>query len=192
MMVSASLNVCDVLADGNCFYRCYVQCFGTEGDEEEDVMSLRQLVAGCVTTDPGTRSSLKSLLVIMKECRDNREELYMDNPLMEGARSLADIAANITANHVWASQIEVGVVRKLAAIHGVALVVVEGGTSSATDQLIAALDKAGQPLCVVFVRIDNCHYQYLTGSTQKVFPTDWLIYKACTMAMLEDAEDQLF
>ena len=84
--------------------------------------------------------------------------------------------------------------RDLCAPHDIALIVVEGDTDSAANQLLASLDKIVQPRCVVLVRLEDRHYNYLEGLSDggRTFNTAWLVYVVACMAMVEDAGSQLF
>lgn len=82
----------------------------------------------------------------------------MENPLLHGIRSLEDIANNITVERVWASQIEASVVRMLLGKVDVDLVLLEGASDSAANQLLAALNSVKTTRCIVMVRVDDCHY----------------------------------
>ena len=197
------LHVNDVAADGDCFYTCFVLCL--RKDEmvlwsilradpqsiEAGVPRLRAVVAEEVCTTQHGRDCLRTLILICKATGDM--ELRKDHPLLGGARSLKDIARNITAERVWASQIEVGMAQRITAAYDIGLVVVEGATSSAANQLLASLDKVQQERCVVLVRVNDSHYNFISGAqSETIFSTGWLVYRAACAAMLEDVEDQLF
>lgn len=188
----SALTLCDVPADGDCFYTSYVRsALGQLPPNIEKRINklLRTRVAANVLQDRSVQKMLKSLVVLCKQCKS--DNLVEEHPLIVGAQSLSDVADNIKDNKVWASQVEVSIVQQFAAKRKVALIVVEGNTESAADQLMAALDKATMEKCMVLVRMDQCHYQYL-WMNGGVFSTAWLIYLAAQMAMLEDPDAQLF
>lgn len=192
------MEVCDVDADGDCLYRCLLCCL--RGDPEvcrelslstDGVTTLRSTIAQSVRENLEVRKWLRTLLRLHKQT-EGGINLTEDNPLLAGARSLTDVAENITTNRVWASQVEVNVARLLVAPFGIAIVVVEGASDSAADQLLAALNQARMPRCIVLVRVNQCHYRFLRLRSITIFCTAWLIYKSAHMAMTEDKDSQLF
>lgn len=100
---------------------------------------------------------LRRLISLYKDTGDIKT-LQMENPLLHGIRSLEDIANNITVERVWASQIEASVVRMLLGKVDVDLVLLEGASDSAANQLLAALNSVKTTRCIVMVRVDDCHY----------------------------------
>ena len=191
---SFAMHLCDVPGDGDCFYTSIVRCLcnspeilGLPSCETEAVDGLRALVADeiCSTAPHGC---LRSLVVLCKKDRTLKDEF----PLLKGAASLEAVAANITEKRVWASEIEVEASRSLLRPFGTALVVLQDGADSAADQLLAAVDKIELGKCILLVRVNDNHYQYLAEATQTVFNTAWLIYKASILVMTEDEDDQLF
>lgn len=135
---------------------------------------------------------LRRLISLYKDTGDIKT-LQMENPLLHGIRSLEDIANNITVERVWASQIEASVVRMLLGKVDVDLVLLEGASDSAANQLLAALNSVKTTRCIVMVRVDDCHYRYLRQvSKQTIFTTAWLLHLSTCMAMHEDEDDQLF
>lgn len=198
------MDVADVDADGECFYRCLVCCIRRDRTLYEGlslsavpgnaISQLREHVAYHIRGDPEVREWIRALLLTMKRLEDPEvvAGIMEDNPLLYGARSLQGISDNITLGKAWASQTEVGIVRRSLGAYGIGLVVVEGESPSAADQLLAALDKLLTPRCIVLVRVHNCHYRFLRMQRLTIFNTAWLVYGACCMAMLQDDEDQLF
>lgn len=196
-----SLEVCDVDADGECFYRCLVRCLqqdaavwsglGLPEEEWHAILCLRGLVARCVRDDQEVGAWIHALVRLYKEA-GSAADLADENPLLNGARCLKDVSYNITVGRAWASQVEVMVAQRETAGHGVALVVLEAGCASSSDQLLAALDKTAAPRCAVLVRVRQCHYCYLALGTRRVFHTAWLVYRAAVLAMLDDPDDPLF
>lgn len=194
--------VCDVQADGSCFYRCLVSCalgdsplwdclFRTAFSQDQAIAHLRRRVARHVCNDSEARESLRSLILLHKQMGE-ASQLLEDHPLLQNAASLDDIAKNIRVHGVWASQVEVEAAKAITAAASTALVILEGESNSAADQLIAAIDKVHFARCIVMVRVDDCHYRFLRLKECKVFNTAWLIYAAGCLAMLEDGDDQLF
>ena len=196
------LQVCDVDADGECFYRCFVACaeedealwtmlFRPSFSQAQAISCLRRRVAKHVCENDEAREWIRSLILMHKDTGSIVEE----HPLLQNASSLNDVYKNVTVHRVWASQVEYEVVQRFAKWANIALIIVEGTTTSAANQLLAAVDKVRCARCIVFVRIDDCHYQYLRvdkRQVHKIFNTAWLIYAAAQLAMLEDADDQLF
>lgn len=189
----------DVAADGDCFYRCVLCCLrgdapvwaglGLPDTPRVAILALRRLVAWHIREDDEVIGWVTSLIMLQL---GEPTALREDNPLLRGAKSLSGAAANVETGGAWASQIEVGVVRKLTAAHGIEVVVLEGGGASAADQMLAALDKTRAARCLVLVRVDDCHYCFLRLGLRRLFSTAWLTYRAACEAMLEDFDDQLF
>lgn len=198
------MNVADVDADGDCFYRCLLCCIREDRALYDGlalsalpgnaILQLREHVARHIRDDPEVRGWLRSLLLTIKGMVDPEDAagIKEDNPLLSGARSLQMVSDNITVDRVWASQTEISVVRRTLSEHELALVVVEGDSPSAADQLLAALDKLLAPRCVVLVRVHNCHYRFLRMRRRKIFNVAWLVHMACGLAMVQDEDDQLF
>lgn len=193
------MEVCEVSADGDCFYHCVVQCTRGHGCcLDTTVAMLRAGIAQYVREDARVREWIRLLVKLYK---DDTATLKQENPLLKNVRSLQDISDNITVKGVWASQIEVGVTQLMLATHQMSLVVVEANCASAADQLLAALDKATLPWAMVLVRVEDCHYRFLQLSRSssdtraepiRIFDTAWLLYHAACLVMLEDSDDQLF
>lgn len=192
------MEVCDVDADGDCLYRCLLCCLRGSPTacrklslSTGGVTTLRATIAQNVRENLEVRKWLRTLLRLHKQT-EGGINLTEDNPLLAGARSLADVSDNITTNRVWASQVEINIARSLVAPCGIAIVVVEGDSDSAADQLLAALNQTGEPRCIVLVRVHQCHYRFLRLRSTTIFSTAWLIYKSAQMAMTEDEDSQLF
>lgn len=186
------LQVCDVEADGDCFYSCVVRCLSQDvailkalllpRNPDLAVSRLREAVAYCVEEDDEVRGWIRRLLLLNK-ATGGGISLREDNPLLEDASSLSDMAHNIVERRVWASQLEVLIAQKLTGGQGVALLVLEGGCSGAARQLMSAVQNANHKRCIVVIRVNQCHYQFLSmhPSHGRIFDTDWLMWRAACM-----------
>lgn len=167
------LELCDVPGDGDCFYTCIARSLGRE---DEYVSALRSAVATLLIRDHQERKTLLRLCRLHRKCPEIVP--VNDNPLLEGAKSLEDIAANIRSNGVWASQIEVGIVqRMLAETEQISLIVLEAGCQDAGDQMASCLGSVSSDRCMFLVRVDQCHYQYVRCHYGAgVHNTHWMRY----------------
>lgn len=199
----------EIAGDGHCFYRCVVRSLlhnivlppgariiGIDEDEgrveERDaVRHLREFVADRVIRDKDVKEWIRTLIHLHRGT-DGGINLTADNPLLARARCLSDVAGNIVHRNVWASQIEIQIVKRQLEHNGIALVLVERSQISAANALIAATDKISLPLALLVVRVETCHYNLITLAGAKLLPTAWLMYKAACLAMLEDDDHQLF
>jgi hypothetical protein len=151
---------------------------------------IRGRVALELSTDTKVREWMRALCDLLRECPDILEnypfissaggmELVHTRDLHE---ILAQCAASIQTDRVWASEVENRIVRKLLRLHDLALVVVDASdigdlrqTSNFEKLLVAALRHETRPRCIVLVRIDDDHYMYLTMQGVAILRTPALL-----------------
>lgn len=180
-----SSNTEDVAMDGNCFYRCLARCVSkdmgltasieAEGMEEDEiVVKLRKLFAKSLCRHAFIQQWVSYVVEAVRAC----PECVADYPVLEvlSIDSLLTLeepgfdcfirrcARAIRQEGMWASELEVTIARRWLHVHDIGLLIVEQSDDVAgvADQIRKIVQHDVHKRCLVFIRIEHVHYEYLT------------------------------
>lgn len=178
------MRVCDVLGDGNCFYRCLyevvmqsgisklIESFGlddlegTLDSQTEGADMLRNVLANMMTVVPNAKKAYQELFALYEDCdevtKSSLEEMY---PVLSGSLDFKDCVDKIRTTNIHASSMEIDIFRDVLRLDrfSVELVIVSESQNDAWEvDIRKALATSPCRYFCVLVNSSNVHYKYIS------------------------------